>query len=77
MNLYVALVFLALLLFCGLSALFYIKWLLVNKDKQVYLGLMNEGLLHTFILRFGNCMLMFGNLVPISLVVTVEMVKYI
>lgn len=76
MNHYIILIFCFLLIFCGTSALLYIVWLNVIGDNQIYLNL-KLNLFTTFFIRLGNWILIFGNFVPISLMVTVETVKFL
>ncbi|CAD8093418.1 unnamed protein product [Paramecium sonneborni] len=66
---------------CLFSSLYYSIWYKVNFEQLNYLDInRNDHIDHAFIynlfVRFGNWILMFGNLVPISLLVTLETVKF-
>lgn len=67
----------ALVFFCMVGAALYLFWYQTNKYDIQYLELEQESLIKMFFIRFGNWFLIFANFVPISLVVTVDMVKYL
>lgn len=78
MNRQIFLIFFVQIILCCFCAGFYTIWFNKNKDSSWYLKL-NVGetnLLAQFMLQFFTWMLNFTNLVPISLLVTLEMVKY-
>ena len=77
MNIYILIVFLFLILFCTLGSFFYIIWLFKSADKEVYLEISMGNMVVQFFTRAGNWILIFGNFVPISLMVTVETVKFV
>ena len=77
MNNYIMLVFLILLMCCFTISGTYIVWINKFESKVTYLGLTTKSsLFFEFMTRFGNWVLIFGNFVPISLVVTIETVKF-
>ena len=76
MNYYIILVFCFLVFFCFLGSILYIIWVNDSKENHPYLEIDGENLFSVFFIRFFNWVLIFGNFVPISLVVTVETVKF-
>lgn len=74
---YIILVFCFLILFCFVCATLYIIWKVENEDSHNYLDLKNTNSVADFFIRFVNWILVFSNFVPISLVVTVETVKFL
>jgi phospholipid-transporting ATPase len=52
-------------------------WFKIKSKSHLYLETGDENAGMIFFLRFGNWILIFGNFVPISLIVTVETVKYL
>ena len=54
----------------GIKGLQYLKYEYQEKDMK------NDWIIRNIVLRFGNWMLLFTNFVPISLIVTLEMVKF-
>lgn len=64
-------------LFCIIASFLYILWFSRFKGYVDYLGLGDLDLLLEFFIRIGNWILIFGNFVPISLLVTIESVKFI
>ena len=77
MNKYIIFVFCFLIFFCMLSSIIYMIWFKFKGRTYLYLEIENENPASIFFLRFGNWILIFGNFVPISLIVTVETVKYL
>jgi len=61
---------------CVIGSFLYIYWLFKFSKSHEYLSLKKESFIVDFIIRFFNWLLIFGNFVPISLVVTVETVKF-
>ena len=66
---------------CIFAALFYMIYYRDNKDELDYLFINQEKAednydYYNFFVRFGNWILIFNNFVPISLLVTLEMVKF-
>lgn len=77
MNKYIIFVFCFLIFFCMLSSILYMIWFKIKSKSHLYLETGDENAAMIFFLRFGNWILIFGNFVPISLIVTVETVKYL
>lgn len=82
MNKLIIVVFLLQVVLCLLASFAYLIWYAVNKDYLPYLridrnGIVDNSAMYNFFVRFGNWMLIFSNFVPISLLVTLEMVKFI
>lgn len=77
MNLYIFVIFLCLIMFCLISATLYIVWIQNWHDSLSYMDLSDENLTSQFTVRFFNWILIFTNFVPISLIVTVETVKFV
>lgn len=70
---------------CFIAALWNLIWTKVNEDQEAYLGFdikkmnsndLNSNIIVKFIVKFLTWVLLFSNFVPISLLVTVEMVKF-
>ena len=76
LNSYIILVFLFLIIFCMIGAAIYILWINQNFEDIGYLEINLDSSLTDFLKRFGNWLLIFGNFLPISLIVTIEMVKF-
>eukprot|EP01016_Furgasonia_blochmanni_P002413 TRINITY_DN10948_c0_g1_i1.p1 TRINITY_DN10948_c0_g1~~TRINITY_DN10948_c0_g1_i1.p1 ORF type:complete len:1143 (+),score=254.78 TRINITY_DN10948_c0_g1_i1:224-3652(+) len=80
MNKQIIIIFGVQLLFCLFSALSHAYWYLGRKDKVAYLVIDENDPKHQtvtlILLRYGSWMLLFTNFVPISLLVTLEMVKF-
>ena len=74
---YIVLVFIFLVIFCLICATFYVAWKIKNQDDHLYLELKGTSHVGDFFIRFVNWLLVFSNFVPISLVVTVETVKFL
>ena len=68
-------VFCVLLVFCFFASLINVIWLSSNQDNIGYIALGDLNAFSEFLVRFGNWVLVFGNFVPISLLVTLESVK--
>ncbi|EGR30728.1 phospholipid-translocating p-type flippase family protein, putative [Ichthyophthirius multifiliis] len=66
---------------CMFAALYYMIFYRENKKDLGYLGIDLNSFesqdYYNFFVRFGNWVLIFNNFVPISLLVTLEMVKFI
>jgi phospholipid-transporting ATPase len=82
MNKLVVVIFVVQVVFCILSAVAYVIWYHLRKDNLDYLMIkptdfVDNSPLYNFFIRFGNWMLIFSNFVPISLLVTLETVKFI
>ncbi|CAD8078815.1 unnamed protein product [Paramecium primaurelia] len=74
-------IFLLQLGICLFSSLYYSIWFNANYDSLTYLEIkksayVDKSFMYNFFVRLGNWILMFGNLVPISLLVTLETVKF-
>ncbi|CAD8175781.1 unnamed protein product [Paramecium pentaurelia] len=74
-------IFLLQLGICLFSSLYYSIWFNANYDSLAYLEIKksayaDKSFMYNFFVRLGNWILMFGNLVPISLLVTLETVKF-
>ncbi len=81
MNRFILTVFVVQLLTCIFSALYYSIWYVVNKSDLNYLlidltAFENNAFVYNFFVRFGSWLIIFQNFVPISLIVTLEMVKF-
>lgn len=77
MNLYIVVVFICLVMFCLVAAVLYIVWIQQWEKDLNYLDLKARNLVSQFFIRFCNWILIFSNFVPISLLVTVETVKFV
>lgn len=75
-NSYVLLVFFFLVMFCTIGSAVYIFWIFFNQDEIEYLDIKSENPFLNFAKRLGNWILIFGNFIPISLLVTIETVKF-
>ncbi|CAD8171215.1 unnamed protein product [Paramecium octaurelia] len=74
-------IFLLQLGICLFSSLYYSIWFNENYETLTYLEIkkstyIDNSFAYNFFVRLGNWILMFGNLVPISLLVTLETVKF-
>lgn len=74
-DLFICVIFVFLAGFCLFAGGMYIAWLKINREDIGYLELEDENLATVFLVRLGNWMLIFGNFVPISLLITLETVK--
>lgn len=82
MNKEVFIIFIVQLLFCLFSCLYSATWYSINKNELLYLdidlnGTVDNAFWYNALVKYGNWMLIFTNFVPISLLVTLEMVKFI
>lgn len=64
---------------CFFCAVVNASWLLSNEDSATYLELKrsNMNVFYLFVVNFFSWMLLFSNFVPISLLVTLEVVKFL
>ena len=81
MNSQIFYIFLMQLLLCAACSLYYSYWYFQNRYvTDIYLELVTSGEssnpVYQFIVHFFTWMLIFTNFVPISLLVTLEMVRY-
>lgn len=70
------------MLICFFAACYYMIWYINVSEDLSYLqidrsGYIDNSYTYNLFVRLGNWILMFGNFVPISLLVTLEMVKFI
>ena len=66
------------MVFCLFAAFYHIIYLIVNKDfLENFIIYDNINLFTIFIIRLGNWILIFSNFIPITLIVTLELVKYL
>eukprot|EP00357_Protocruzia_adherens_P031663 CAMPEP_0115028812 /NCGR_PEP_ID=MMETSP0216-20121206/36574_1 /TAXON_ID=223996 /ORGANISM="Protocruzia adherens, Strain Boccale" /LENGTH=1250 /DNA_ID=CAMNT_0002405169 /DNA_START=45 /DNA_END=3797 /DNA_ORIENTATION=- len=82
MNKQIIIIFILQVALCVFCGIFYAVWFSSNKDDTDYLGWEESGdgeenALVVFFLQMGTWMLLFANFVPISLIVTLEVVKFI
>ena len=68
--------------FCLFSAIYYNVWYSIKRKYlfsifQIQPGSTYDNLEYIFFVRLGNWILIFGNFIPISLIVTLEIVKII
>lgn len=75
-NTQILMLFFILLFLCLLSAIFNIVWMKANKDGLWYLGL-NEAMSKNFAFNLLTFIILFNNLIPISLQVTLEVVRFV
>ena len=75
LNLYLQLIFVFLIVFCMTGSTFYILWIKQNLEKVKYMEIPSR-LTSTFFTRLGNWLLIFANMIPISLMVSLESVKF-
>ncbi|KRX01550.1 P-type ATPase, cytoplasmic domain N [Pseudocohnilembus persalinus] len=75
MNWQILQIFVIMLAICAFCAIYYIIYYGANKDEQGYLDYDDDSNTTTFFIKFGNWVLIFGNFIPISLLVTLEFVK--
>lgn len=81
MNRQIVYIFLMQLVLCAVCAVYYTNWFVVNKNKtELYIELKESSVsddpIIVFIIQFFTWMLIFTNFVPISLLVTLEMVRF-
>ena len=82
MNVLIITVFCVQILTCIFSALYSAIWYEMYKEKLPYLdidlnGVTNNSFYYNFFVRMGNWIIIFQNFVPISLLVTLETVKFL
>ncbi|XP_016843759.1 probable phospholipid-transporting ATPase IA isoform X4 [Nasonia vitripennis] len=75
-NTQILMLFFILLLLCLLSAIFNILWTNANHTGLWYLGL-NEAKTKNFAFNLLTFIILFNNLIPISLQVTLEVVRFV
>ncbi|XP_015187867.1 PREDICTED: probable phospholipid-transporting ATPase IA isoform X3 [Polistes dominula] len=75
-NTQILMLFFMLLLLCLLSAIFNVIWTNANSTGLWYLGL-NEEMTKNFIFNLLTFIILFNNLIPISLQVTLEVVRFV
>ena len=74
----VVLTFALLVTFCTVSGLIYGIWEQANDDTlKNYMMAEKSNFFLTVFMRIGNWILIFGNFVPISLMLTLETVKFL
>ncbi|CAG9332358.1 unnamed protein product [Blepharisma stoltei] len=80
MGIQVIFVFFLQIILCGISTGYYIYWFNSNENAtSYYLDLENtdDNLVVQFIYHFFSWVLIFANFIPIALIVTLEMVKFV
>ena len=77
LNVYIVMIFLCLVFFCSLGSFLNILWVNNFAESSKYMFLDKKSSIVRFFLRLGNWILIFGNLVPISLMVSLEGVKFV
>ena len=82
MNKQIIIVFIFQLIFCLFSSLYGALWYTQHSNEVSYLMIdrnqsVDNSFLYNLIVRYGNWLIIFQNFVPISLMVTLEMVKFI
>lgn len=79
MNDQIVYLFFLQLVFCGFCAIFYVSWMenSINDTSYLELDKSNTNSFYNFVVVFFSWMLLFSNFVPISLLVTLELVKFI
>jgi phospholipid-transporting ATPase len=77
LNLYIFFVFFIVVFFCAVGSLLNTLWLKTYIETAGYMFILEKSYLMSFLLRLGNWILIFGNMVPISLMVSLETVKFI
>ncbi|XP_076548667.1 ATPase phospholipid transporting 8A1 isoform X5 [Osmia lignaria lignaria] len=75
-NTQILMLFFILLLLCLLSAIFNVVWMKANNNGLWYLGLQEE-MTKNFAFNLLTFMILFNNLIPISLQVTLEVVRFV
>ena len=76
LNFYLKLVFVFLLLLCATSSILNIIFIKRFKKEMSFMHQNNQHIVKTFFVRMGNWLLVFANLIPISLMVSLELVKF-
>ena len=76
-NIYVVIIFVFLVLLCFAVASAYSLWEgLSGKLAVSYITPTDKSWVYNFFTRYGNWMLVFGNVIPISLIISLEMTKF-
>lgn len=75
-NTQILMLFFILLFLCLISAVFNFLWTNANKDGLWYLG-SKDGISRNFAINLLTFIILFNNLIPISLQVTLEVVRFI
>ena len=75
-NTQILMLFFILLLLCLISAVFNVVWMNANQDVHWYLGL-KEAMTKNFAFNLLTFIILFNNLIPISLQVTLEVVRFV
>ncbi|XP_023288941.1 probable phospholipid-transporting ATPase IA isoform X3 [Orussus abietinus] len=75
-NTQILMLFFILLILCLISAVFNVLWTNANKNGLWYLGL-DEAMTKNFAFNLLTFIILFNNLIPISLQVTLEVVRYV
>ncbi|CAD8160132.1 unnamed protein product [Paramecium pentaurelia] len=80
MNQYVIAIFLFQITICGLGGYLNSYWQQIHNSQLSYLDILNTDLEYNFIknlfIKWGNWILILANFVPISLIVSLEIVQY-
>ncbi|EGR33087.1 phospholipid-translocating p-type flippase family protein, putative [Ichthyophthirius multifiliis] len=82
MNFFIACIFILQILICLGNSIYSLIWFMKNKKYLInYLGLsstdkLDNSMFHLFLIQWGTWILIFTNFVPISLIVTLEMVRF-
>lgn len=78
-NRYIILMALIQIIICLIASTFSTIWTYTYMDDFVYLYLASsyKNFAYSYVVSFGTWLLSFMNLVPISLMVTLEMVKFV
>lgn len=77
LSFYIAAMFGVLIICCLACSGLYVGWLATAGDSIAYLQIETDSLVQSFFIKFGSWILSFGNFIPISLIVTVELVKFL
>lgn len=77
LNYYIIGIFVVLIICCLIGSGLDINWMITNSESIRYLEMNQDSMLVDFFLKFASWILTFGNFIPISLIVTVEIVKFI
>ncbi|CAD8145283.1 unnamed protein product [Paramecium pentaurelia] len=80
MNWFIIVIFLLQMVMCGLGGYLNSSWQQIHNSQLSYLDILITDPEHNFVknlfIKWGNWILIFTNFVPISLLVSLEMVKY-
>lgn len=69
--------FVGLIFFCICGSIMNHIWHVINLPAHWYMFLTHKSFIKDFLIRLGNWIIIFGNVVPISLLVSLEGVKFI